>query len=225
MEKNYRRFTPEEILECRTNTDKMNELIENCQAMINKISRKIYLDKSYDHEDKMQIASMGVIRAVHKFNAELGVDFYTYCHNNVRKELLREVQRTQTLRRGGRGRDFDYSTLDNEESTKVVQLVSIDKISGESHKADSILNDGGKLANTHEIYVEKNEEWDFLTKELNLPPHKLSIFTQYYLDNKPQNEIASERNVSKQRINAIINEIEKKIRERYTYEELFEKLH
>lgn len=225
MEKNYRRFTLEEILECRTNTEKMNELIKNCQAMINKISRKVYLDKSYDHEDKMQIASMGIIRAVHKFNADLGVDFYTYCHNNVRKELLREVQRTQTISRGGRGRDFDYSTLNEDESVKAIRNVSIDKIEEVSHKVGDILNDTGKLANTHEIYIEKNEEWDFLTKELNLPPHKLAIFTQYYLDNKPQYEIASERNVSKQRINAIINEIEKKIRERYTYEELFEKLH
>ena len=78
-------------------------------------------------------------------------------------------------------------------------------------------------SNLHDIYVQRNEEWDFL-KDLNLKPQHIEVFIQYYLDGKSQVEIAQLRGVSKQAINNTIVTIEKKIREKYTYEELVNKL-
>lgn len=227
MEKSYKRFTVEEILECKTNVEKMNELIENCQAMVNQISRKIYLDKIYDHEDKVQVASMGIIQSVHNFNVDMGVDFYTYCYKNVRNTLLREVQKTQTLGRGGRGRKFDYSTLSENESSKVIQITSIDKIieNPQESKLNSLLGDFSDSTSPHVLYVARNEEWDFLSKELKIPQAKLDIFIDYYLNSKSQAQIATEKKVSRQRINNVITEIEKKIREQYTVGELVARLY
>lgn len=222
MGKSYRRFTVEEIIQCKTDNEKMNDLLTNCQAMISKISSTIFLDSTYDHADKMQIASMGVIRAVNNFNVKTGVDFYTYCYEAIRKELLREVQKLRTKKRGGRG-EAEYKKNKNETS-KAFCCVNIEKVGIAGKGRKNFLKDKSKTSNPYKYYIEKNEGWSFLKKELRLTQQEYLIFTQYYLDNKPQNKIAQERNVSRQRINTIIIGIEKKIKEKYTYEELFEKL-
>lgn len=228
MEKSYRRFAVEEILECRTNADKMNELIENCQAMLNQISQKTYyLDATLDNEDKIQIGSMGIIKAVHNFDTELGIDFYTYCYNCIRNELLREVQKSQAMGRGGRGSKFDYSSLEEGESNKFVVAVSLDKIIENPYevKLNSLLKDNNYSTSPHALYIARNEEWDFLAEEMQIPQAKLDIFVDYYLNGKQQKEIALEKGVTRQRINNVIIEIEKKIREKYTMEELVARLY
>lgn len=223
-QESYRRFTTEEIMQCKTNPQMLNELVKNCQGLVYKIARSITMDFTYEQDDKIQIGYSALIKAVKTYNPDSNTDFYTYCHTCVRNGLLQEAHKSKAFANGGYGQKFDYSSLDENDSYKAIKTVSINKIAeSENNNIDGILCDERMSSNLHDIYVQRNEEWDFL-KDLNLKPQHIDVFIQYYLDGKSQVEIAQLRGVSKQAINNTIVTIEKKIREKYTYEELVNKL-
>lgn len=228
MEKDYKRFTNEEIMECKTNMDKLDELVKNCHGLVIGIAKGVHIEHmGYEFEDKMQIGSMAIVKAVRNFDINQGVDFYTFCHKAVLNTLLREQMKGKSKKVGGLGCQFDYSTLGENDSKKAINTLSLDSITNNplAVKLHSQLHDSSTSTKPYELYVGRNEEWDFLTKEMNIPQAKLDIFIDYYLNGKQQKEIAKERDVTKQYISKLIVDIEKKIREKYTVEELVARLY
>ena len=50
-QESYRRFTTEEIMQCKTNPQMLNELVKNCQGLVYKIARSITMDFTYEPEE------------------------------------------------------------------------------------------------------------------------------------------------------------------------------
>lgn len=76
---------------------KKNNLKEEEKRIINniplaiKIANKLYLEENgyYDKEDLIQIAIIGLVKAVEKYDPESGYQLSTYAHHACRGEILR----------------------------------------------------------------------------------------------------------------------------------------
>lgn len=78
----------------RSGCKKSRELMINSNLrMVMKIASE-YKDKGIDHDDAVQFGMLGLIRAVDKFDPDLGFRFSTYAYNWIRESIGRGVMNT-----------------------------------------------------------------------------------------------------------------------------------
>lgn len=73
------------------NTQKMNELVKNNLALVYSITRR-FTDRGYEIEDLNQIGTMGLIKAINKFDTSYNVKLSTYSVPYILGEIKRFIR-------------------------------------------------------------------------------------------------------------------------------------
>lgn len=203
------KFSDDEILLCKNDRKKLNELVQNSVGFVKKAIKGIYLTSNYDYEDKLQLGYLGFLRAVEKFQKNDNNDFYTFAYTCIRQYLYNEHAATKRAKRG-------Y----NAETDTYVKISSIDKIIGEEDNTTvgDMIED--ETMNTYEQAFKLDSRLEEVLKILS--PAQQYAFIEYFINGDGLKEIAERHGVSTARVGNLTKQVVKKIKERYTEAEFAE---
>lgn len=76
-----------------------SELVEANLPLVHNIARR-FSDRGLEHDDLLQIGSLGLLKAINDFNLEYNVQFSTYAVPKIMGEIKQHLRRTSTLQVG-----------------------------------------------------------------------------------------------------------------------------
>lgn len=199
----YVRFTNEEVLACRTDKKMLEMLVENSVAFVKEVVRGYFIGNEYTYEDKIQIGFEGFLKAVRKFDAERGVDFYTFAHRAVQSELFNI---RQGMRRAKRG-------WDSENNTQAV-VRSLDVAVGDEDDTLVIDTIADETVDVESGVMQIEDALTPLKKFLN--ENQYTVFVEVYINGKTLAEVAKITGRKKESVGRTAKEVVKTIRQRYT---------
>ena len=206
---NYVKFSDDEILECKNDRKKLEELVANSVGFVKKAVKGIYLTSDYTYDDKIQLGFMGFLRAVEKFEKNSKNDFYTFAYSCIRQYLFNEHAASKRAKRG-------Y----NNETQSYTSVASLDLAIGDEEKStigDMIVDE------TMDTYRQAVDFTDGLEKIYKiLSPAQTYVFNEYFLQEKTMKEIAEAHGVTTTRVGNLSKQVVKKITEHFTMEEFAE---
>lgn len=148
-----------------------------------------------DYDDLVSIARLGMLKAYNAYDVDAGVKFITYASTVIKNEILMYGRK---LKRMGKGREVYLDsplTVDNQ---------------GNELTYGDILESGHDRP--EEIYS-KREELQILRRLIsNLQGREKAIIKGIYFENKTQEEIAEELNLSQSYISRLVEQILIKLR-------------
>ena len=203
----YVEFTDDEILELRKTKEGIEKIVENCEGLMKKVIKGVYLSADYTYNDKLQVAYGGLLIAIRKF--EKGkASFYAYAFNCARTELY-NVYRGYTRNKRG---------YDKETNTQQITVCSLDI---QNNDGDSIVeNITDETVNTFKQAFGINSDLEKIYKILS--PAQQYAFTEYFLEEKTLKEIAEVHGVTTTRAGNLTKQVVKKIKEHFTEAEFAE---
>ena len=203
----YVEFTDDEILELRKTKEGIEKIVENCEGLVKKAIKGIYLSADYSYDDKLQVAYGGLLIAVKKFKKEKS-HFYYYAYNCIRTELY-NIHRGYTRNKRG---------YDKETNTQQITVCSLDI---QNNDGDSIVeNVEDETVNTFKQAFGINSDLEKIYKILS--PAQQYAFTEYFLEEKTLKEIAEAHGVTTTRAGNLTKQVVKKIKENFTEAEFAE---
>lgn len=211
MNKNYTRFTNEQIMEMRKTSEGIEAIIKNSRALVAKKARGIYMD-GYALEDKMQLGYEGLFKAIQTFDMDkannTNTDFYTYATRAVVNTILNAASKFKSARSG-------Y----NKEEDTYVKLLSLDY--KENNEEDSIV--AYVADETVDVYKEATEdEWAWMLSFLT--QREYECLYSYFRKEQTFEEIGNNYGVSKQAARKAFVKATEKLQTRFSQAELAEKL-
>ena len=101
--KNYVRFSNEQIASLGATNEGLEVILNNCNGLVYKIAKKTYME-GYELEEKANICRMGLVKAVRQFDLEkanaAGGDFYTFANKVVTSFIYQEASKLKAGKRG-----------------------------------------------------------------------------------------------------------------------------
>ncbi len=216
-----------------------DKLIED-NLYIAEILAKKYTNKGIEYDDIFQVASIGLIYAVDRFDPERGYQFSSFATPTIIGEIKRhfrdkgwtirvprriqelskrinnaKIELAQTLQKSPTVRDIAEHLGNTEE--EVLEAMEASKVY--SPQSLDLTYDGGEdsdislsdLIGKEEAYYEKIENNDFLEKAMSiLSETEKKILIDRYFNKKTQSNIAKELNISQM----TVSRLEKKILEK-----------
>ena len=214
----------------RTGDEQAKEiLIENNLGLVRSVVSK-FLNIGYDRDDLFQLGSIGLIKAIYKFDPRFNVKFSTYAVPMILGEIKRYLRDNSAFRVTRSLRDLSYLIAQtrekyvkehNEEPTidKICELtkaakedviLAIDSTVAPMSIYDCVYNDGGdQIYLLDQLKNEKEESENTIDKiAIEQVLGKLSdkekyIITKRYFNDKTQSELAEELGVSQAQISRI----------------------
>lgn len=189
------------IVEAKTDTDKMNKVIENYYPMVYKLAMKYDTRKlpGFDNDDLISIGMEVVFTSIQTFNPNVG-SFSSYVYRNVWGKMAQEVGRFSQVFRGDLNQTFmsiDAVTPDGE----CLHDVLPDNLNQERDTVNGIL-DG-----VEEIY--NSLRWD-----------RAYILQQSVEFGRRHTDIAKELGCTSAAVGAKLKTTINQLRKRYTVDEL-----
>ena len=204
----YVEFTDDEILELRKTKEGIRKIVENCEGLMKKAIKGIYLSTDYTYDDKLQVAYGGLLIAIKKFKKDTNMKFYTFAYQCARTELY-NVHRGYTRNKRG---------YDKETNTQQITVCSLDI---QNNDGDSIVeNVEDETVNTFKQAFGINSDLEKIYKILS--PAQQYAFTEYFLEEKTLKEIAELHGVTTTRAGNLTKQVVKKIKEHFTEAEFAE---
>lgn len=216
-----------------------DKLIED-NLYIAEILAKKYTNKGIDYDDIFQVASIGLIYAVDRFDPERGYQFSSFATPTIIGEIKRhfrdkgwtirvprriqelskkinnaKIELSQTLQKSPTVKDIAEYLGNSEE--EVLEAMEASKVY--SPQSLDLTYDGGEdsdislsdLIGQEEAYYEKIDNNDFLEKAMSiLSETERKILIDRYFNKKTQSNIAKELNISQM----TVSRLEKKILEK-----------
>lgn len=210
----YVRFNTEQILECRTNMALMEELLKNTKGLVLKIARRYYI-ADHDLDDLFSIGQAEVFKGVYTYEPSKEVDFYSFITMCVKNRYIKTFKSSRTKKRGGLGQNATKEEYENNE-VLCKRVISLDRLIDNN---SSVI---GNLKSKDDTFYNGTtyDKWEFLRKDNILTEEEYEVIRRYYaLDNKIC-EIAKDWEVSRQHVSCLHMKALKKMKERYTLEQL-----
>lgn len=216
-----------------------DKLIED-NLYIAEILAKKYANKGIDYDDIFQVASIGLIYAVDRFDVDRGYQFSSFATPTIIGEIKRhfrdkgwtirvprriqelskrinnaKIELSQTLQKSPSVKDIAQYLGNTEE--EVLEAMEASKVY--SPQSLDLTYDGGEdsdislsdLIGKEEEYYEKIENNDFLEKAMSiLSETEKKILIDRYFNKKTQSSIAKELDISQM----TVSRLEKKILEK-----------
>ena len=219
-----------------------NRLIEKYLYIARILSKK-FVNRGIEYEDIYQVASMGIMYAVDRFDPDKGVRFATYATPTVMGEIRKyfrdkgsfirvpralyeifykaeKIKRHSDSKESGIreiSRVLNIPVSDLERAYKAGDLAFIESLEYEAY-AD------GKLSLSNVLGVEDNnfmmiEDMDFIESSLKTLNEKERKFIKLrYYEEKTQAEIANILNISQMQVSRMENSVLKRLRDLYFHE-------
>ncbi len=219
-----------------------NRLIEKYLYIARILSKK-FINRGIEYEDIYQVASMGIMYAVDRFDPDKGVRFATYATPTVMGEIRRyfrdkgsfirvpralyeifykaeKIKRNSDMSEGGLreiSRVLNIPVCDLEKAYKAGDSAFIESLEYEAY-AD------GKLSLSNVLGVEDNnfmmiEDMDFIESSLKTLNEKERKFIKLrYYEEKTQAEIADILNISQMQVSRMESSVLKKLRDLYFHD-------
>ncbi len=214
-------------------------LIEENMGLVHSVVNR-YCGRGYEKEDLIQIGSIGLLKAVHKFDFSFGVQFSTYAVPMIMGEIKRflrddgivKVSRSlkEAALKGYRSREALQKKLNREPTIiEISKDCDIDEgILTEAFEAvtpphsiyESVRSDNKEIALLDTIKGEDEEEKItdrvMISNILNsLKPRERQILILRYFKNKTQAEVATVVGVSQVQISRIEKKVIEQIRKNW----------
>ena len=212
MNKNYVRFSNEQIVSLSGSNEGLEAIISNCEGLVYRIAKKTYME-GYELEEKANICRMGLVKAAKQFDLEkataAGSDFYTFANRVVTSFILQEASK---LKAGKRGYNKEEGT-----SIKVYSLEYTRDTEGQDAEINYIEDE------TADVYRQATEDkWSWMLKFLTQREYECLYY--YYRNQETMEEIAARFGVSKQMVRKTLGKATSKLKDRFTAGQLAEKL-
>ena len=203
----YVRFSNEEILEMRKNSEFVSMIVENSEGFVKDAIKGVYLSSDYSYDDKLQVGYGGLLIAIRKYSLEKG-NFYYFAKQCIKTELY-NVHRGYTRNKRG---------YDKETNTQQITVCSLDI---QNNDGDSIVeNITDETVNTFKQAFGIDSDLEKIYKILS--PSQQYAFTEYFLEEKTMKEIAEAHGVTTTRVGNLTKQVAKKIKEHFTEAEFAE---
>ncbi|KXS43669.1 MULTISPECIES: SigF/SigG family RNA polymerase sporulation sigma factor [unclassified Candidatus Frackibacter] len=215
------------------------KLVNHNLKLILKIAHR-FANSNYNYEELFQIGSIGLLKAIERFDLDRGVKFSTYAVpliigeikrflrdddvvkvsrslknraykiNKVKEELMAELNREPTV-----GEVADKLDVSKEEVVTALEAVQeptslYTSIYEEEGSSIELID---QLAATSEEYEKEIDRLDLQQVIQYLEPREKLILKLRYFDELTQNEIAEQIGVSQVQVSRLERKIIKKIRE------------
>lgn len=214
-----------------------DKLVENYMYIAEILSRK-FINRGIEYDDIYQVASMGVLYAVERFNPDRGVKFATFATPTVMGEIrnyfrdkgsfIRIPRRLYEIFYKAEQIKRTHSDASNEEIARILKLNEDDiarlhKIGDASFiksleyeaYADGVLSLSDVLGVEDESFL-MLENKDFLKSCIDsLDPKEREFINYRYYEEKSQTEIAAIMGVSQMQVSRTEKKILKKLRDMY----------
>lgn len=212
MNKNYVRFSNEQIASLGATNEGLEVILNNCNGLVYRIAKKTYME-GYELEEKANICRMGLVKAVRQFDLEkanaAGGDFYTFANKVVTSFIYQEASK---LKAGKRGYNKEEGT-----SMKVYSLEYTRDTEGQDAEINYIEDE------TIDVYRQATEDkWSWMLKFLTQREYECLYY--YYRNQETMEEIATRFGVSKQMVRKTLSKATGKLKDRFTASQLAEKL-
>ncbi|MPW26332.1 RNA polymerase sporulation sigma factor SigF [Alkalibaculum sp. M08DMB] len=214
-------------------------LITSNIGLVNSIVNK-FSNRGHDREDLFQIGSIGLIKAVDNFNTSFDVKFSTYAVPMIMGEIKRFLRDDGLIKVNRNLKSIykkvyyikeNFFNLNNREPTieEIAKEIGVEKeeivMALEACYAPDYLyevihhDDGNPVMLIDKIGSDEKHEENFLDKitlkEIisRLPPRERQIVVMRYFQDKTQNEIAENLNISQVQVSRIEKKILIKLKE------------
>ena len=128
MNKNYVRFSNEQIAYLGTTNEGLEVILNNCNGLVYRIAKKTYME-GYELEEKANICRMGLVKAVRQFDLEkanaAGGDFYTFANKVVTSFIYQEASKLKAGKRGYNKEEGTSTKVYSLEYTRDTELLSL----------------------------------------------------------------------------------------------------
>lgn len=230
---------------CHTKSPELRDKIFNCYLYLPKLITKRYMNKGVEYDDLYQVACMGLVIAIDRFDCARGVRFSTYATPTImgevkkyfrdkgfiiklpRKlyEIFRKADRIRLSReqQGAKMPTVDeiasalqVADKDVAESLRYADIVNMRSLE------DTVYNDED-VTLSQVIGVEEDrfliiENQDFLCESMRkLSAEEKTLIFQRYYKNKTQKEIAEEMGVSQMQVSRLERKVLEKLKSMYIH--------
>jgi RNA polymerase sigma-B factor len=220
-----------------------NRIFEEYSYLAEILAKK-YLNRGVDYQDLYQIASIGLINAIERFDVDRGYRFSSFATPTIIGEIkkyfrdkewmIRVPRRIQKLagkindakeeltQRLGRNPSIpelaEHLMVSEEELLEAMEAGGVYSPQSLDEPCNDDANKGvslGDLIGSEDISIEWVENRDFIKRTIDkLEPNELKVLKDRYFRGKTQAQIAKELNVSQM----TISRLEKKIIEKFRQE-------
>lgn len=220
-----------ELIHMSQNGDResKNKLVESNIGLIRSVLRG-FMNRGYEVDDLFQIGSIGLLKAIDKFDTSFNVKFSTYAVPMIMGEIKRflrddglikvsrslkqvagQAKRAEELLSKKYGRDPTIQEISDEIGIEREEVIMALESSYHPEYLHNVIHqdDGAPLYLIDKISLDNGDQDDvldniFLKETLNrlLPRDRQVIFLRYYKD-KTQTEVAKELGISQVQVSRI----------------------
>ena len=226
----------------RTGDEQAKEiLIENNLGLVRSVVSK-FLNIGYDRDDLFQLGSIGLIKAIYKFDPRFNVKFSTYAVPMILGEIKRYLRDNNSIRVSRSVREIAYKALaiqdrirkeENrdariEEIAKELKInkeeiaMSLDAIQEPISLQEPAYMDSNDTINVMDQISDKKNTDEMWTESLtiaqlmrNLNEKEKSIISKRYFEGRTQMEIADEIGISQAQVSRLEKDAIKHMRRLY----------
>ncbi len=215
-----------------------NQLVEEHLGLAHQLARR-FTNRGEPYEDLVQVASIGLVKSVDRFDTERGVEFSTFATRTIIGELKRHFRDKGWAVRASRRVQELYLELGHATSALAQQLgrnptvKELSEATGATEEAVIEAIEAGQGYRAASIDASESEE-DPLSARLGeqddnydsvedrvllgpalatLPPREQSILRMRFVDGLTQSEIASAVGVSQMHVSRLLSSSLEKLRE------------
>ena len=214
-----------------------DKMIEENMRLVERIASR-FLGRGYDREDIVQIGAIGLIRAVDRFDTDMGTQFSTYAYPMIEGEIKRflrddgavrvsrslketaaSARRVQERLRRRSGREPLLSEIAEESGIAAEDIAEAFSAMTPARSIYERISEGGGAEITLGDTIADAPEEDgiidrVMTEQLlsALNERDRRIIEARYFEQKPQREIAEEIGVSQVQVSRLEKQILKRLR-------------
>ncbi|GGC55349.1 SigB/SigF/SigG family RNA polymerase sigma factor [Hoyosella rhizosphaerae] len=219
-----------------------NDIIAHCMPLAEHISRR-YVGRGEQADDLKQVALVGLINAVDRFNPEFGDDFLAFAVPTIMGEVRRHFRDTRWAVRVPRRLQEVHLAIGNATAELVQKLgraptskeladdldITLEQLeqaqlAGSAFSAQSVDVPRGNDSDSQpfmdavgepDVSFERFENHDALRAALDaLPPRERTIIIMRFFGNKTQEQIAAQLNISQMHVSRLLTKTLRSLRGR-----------
>lgn len=221
------------ILKAQLGDDRaLNDLVLNNIALVKSIAVK-FINRGVEYEDLIQIGSIGLIRAISKFDTSFDVKFSTYAVPMIMGEIKRFMRDNGTVKVSRALKETAYKVVKASEDLKkklgreptvfeISKMLDIEEndivVAMEAAKPiislDEAMYEDNNKATLLESIEDTKEEVNSVVERImlkqvlsNLPGRDRQIIIMRYFQDKTQSEVADSLNISQVQVSRLEHKI------------------
>lgn len=218
--------------------DALNSIISGNIALVKSIVAK-FLNRGVEYEDLVQIGSIGLIKAVQKFDTSYDVKFSTYAVPMIMGEIKRFLRDNGTIKvsrslketahkamrvseeiKNSMGREATIEEISSRLEISTDELImAMDSIRAPMSLDEALYDDNNKSTLIDSLEDTKQTADSFLDRImlkqmlLKLPVRDRQIIMLRYFQDQTQSEVARQLNISQVQVSRLENKILKNLKQ------------